>query len=92
MLTHPDFRHRGIGRSVMQRGTEFMWQELQPQLGLLLSPKMAIPFYEHLGWEVFKGPILCEQPGRTINYTEWMPQTPAMILTLTGSKLSISHD
>jgi hypothetical protein len=74
----------------MQRATNFMWQDLQAELGLLLSSEMAVPFYKSLGWEVVNGPVLCEQPSGAINYTELMPRTPAMVLIPPGGKLSIT--
>ena len=85
LATHPDYRRRGYGSVAMQRATEFVWQELRPQLALLLSSEMAVPFYRKLGWQVLTGPVFCEQPGRTANYTEEFPQCPAMVVMPDGS-------
>ena len=91
MLTHPEHRRQGFGRIAMQHATDFIWQELRSELGLLLSSEMAVPFYISLGWQVFTGPLLCEQPGGTINYTEVVPHTtPAMALMPDDRKLSIN--
>jgi aminoglycoside 2'-N-acetyltransferase I len=89
MLTHPDYRRQGLGRAAMQRATRFMWQDLGAEVGVLLSSKMAVPFYRGLGWEVFTGPVMCEQPSGVINYSELMPATPAMILASPGMPRSI---
>jgi len=48
MVTHPEYRRRGLGRAAMQRATRFMWQDLRADLGLLLSSEMAVPFYASL--------------------------------------------
>ena len=66
----------------MLRATEFIWQELQPDLALLFSSVMAVPFYRGLGWEVISWARFCwEQPDiGAINYTEVIPEAPAMVL------------
>lgn len=73
LMTHPARRRRGFGRTAMLRATEFIWQELQPDLALLFSSVMAVPFYRGLGWEAIYGPVLCEQPDGSISYTEVIP-------------------
>jgi hypothetical protein len=48
---------------------------------------MAVPFYQSLGWEMIDGPVLCEQPGGTINLSEAFPENPAMVVSLAGDML-----
>lgn len=79
VLTHPSYRRRGFGRAAMLRGQKAIWEEIQPELALLLSSEMAVPFYQSLGWQVFSGRLLCEQPGGVINYTELLPAQPPML-------------
>ena len=45
VMTHPDARRQGYGRAAMHTVTSCIWQELRPDLALLLSSAMAVPFY-----------------------------------------------
>ena len=85
--TDPAYRRQGYGRAAMQRAMGYIWQELQPEMGLLLSSQMAVPFYTSLGWQVFDGPVLCEQPGGVIDYTAYNPGHPPMVLVPGGAPL-----
>jgi GNAT superfamily N-acetyltransferase len=80
MRTHPDHRRLGFGRAAMARATRFIWEQVRPDMALLLSSEMAVPFYRSLGWKVLPGPVHCEQPGGRINYSERLPRAPAMVL------------
>ena len=84
VLTDPAYRRRGFARTALQRGMTFMLDELRVEMGLLLSSQMAVPLYQRLGWQIFDGPVLCEQPAGTLNYTELMPGHPPMVLLPAG--------
>src|SRR5947209_9162695 len=43
VVTHPDCRRRGFAHAAMQRGQRAIWQDLRPDLALLLSSEMAVP-------------------------------------------------
>ena len=92
VLTDPGYRRRGFARAALQRGMTFMLDELQVELGLLLSSQMAVPLYQGLGWQIFDGPVLCEQPDGPINYTELMPGHPPMVLLPAGGTASGAID
>jgi GNAT superfamily N-acetyltransferase len=85
VLTDPDRRRRGYGRVVMKRAHELMQSFEDCDIALLFSSVMAVPFYEALGWRVIPGPVLCEQPSGTINYTHVLPTAPVMALKLRPS-------
>ena len=85
--TDPACRRRGYGRAAMERATDFIRRELRPELALLISSQMAVPFYRTLGWETIEGPVLCEQPDGTINLTEAFPENPAMVVLPAGGQL-----
>jgi aminoglycoside 2'-N-acetyltransferase I len=88
--THPEYRRRGFASAAMRRATDVLWQDRRVELGLLLSSEMAVPFYRSLGWKVIKGPVLCEGPdGGVFNYTERLPQCPAMVLVPAAGQLPV---
>jgi hypothetical protein len=87
VATNPEYRQRGYSTIAMQHATAFIWQEIRPELVLLLSSEMAVSFYRNRGWQALSGPVFCEQPGGTTNYTESFPQCPAMVLMPEGSPL-----
>jgi aminoglycoside 2'-N-acetyltransferase I len=86
MRTHPDYRRRGFGTAAMNRAAGLIWKEVRPEMALLLSSEMAVSFYRRLGWDVVSGPVLCEQPGGRINYSERLPHAPAMVLLPPGGE------
>jgi GNAT superfamily N-acetyltransferase len=55
MRTRPDHRRRGFASSAMNRAMQFVWKELRPEMALLLSSEMAVPFYEGLGCRILPG-------------------------------------
>ena len=80
VLTHPAHRRRGAGSAGMRRAAHFIWDELCPDIALLLSSTMAVPFYERLGWRVVPGTVFCDQPDGRLNYSAAFPDCPAMVL------------
>jgi GNAT superfamily N-acetyltransferase len=79
VMTHADARRQGYGRAAVQTATDVIWRHVAPDLALLLSSAMAVPFYLSLGWQIFDGVVLCAQPEGLINYTQLRPTQPAMI-------------
>lgn len=84
MMTDPAHQRRGFGRAAMERAADFILQELRAEMGLLLSSESAVPFFLRLGWRVIEGPVLCEQPEGTLDFTEAFPHEPAMVLVPAG--------
>jgi GNAT superfamily N-acetyltransferase len=78
VMTDPAYRRLGLGRTVMERTHELIRSLAGCDFGLLFSSVMAVPFYESLGWQAVEGPVICEQPGGRINYTERLPMAPVM--------------
>ena len=46
------------------------------EFAVLFSSVMAVPFYEDLGWRAIRGPVTCDQPGGSIDYTETLATGP----------------
>jgi GNAT superfamily N-acetyltransferase len=85
--TDPEYRRRGFAGAAMRRAADFIWKELRPELALLLSSEMAVPFYRSLGWQIVTGPVFCQQPGGIVNVTEALPNNPAMVLLPAGGQV-----
>jgi aminoglycoside 2'-N-acetyltransferase I len=60
--THPEFRHRGLGRAVMTRAADLLRDEFSVAFSLLVCPDEAREFYRRLGWIDFDGTLWIEQP------------------------------
>jgi GNAT superfamily N-acetyltransferase len=82
--TDPAYRRRGFGRAAMELAADFTWRELRPELALLLSSEMAVPFYLRLGWRIIEGPVYCTQPEGRLNWTARRPRNPAMVIVPAG--------
>ncbi|MDJ1185276.1 GNAT family N-acetyltransferase [Roseofilum casamattae] len=53
MFVHPQFENRGLGRALMQRAEEWLWEQGCAEIWLLTgnNPMLrAYGFYLHLGW------------------------------------------
>jgi aminoglycoside 2'-N-acetyltransferase I len=85
--TDPAFRRRGFATAAMQCAQDFIWRELQPDLAMLHSSVMAVPFYQSLGWQIVEGPVFCDQPAGKLNVTEALPHNPIMVLLPAGRDL-----
>jgi GNAT superfamily N-acetyltransferase len=86
VMTDPAYRRRGFARACMQRAAQVMFEDEQVDMGLLLSSAMAVPLYASLGWQIFDGPVWCDQPetGR-INSTERLGGPPMVLLQHGGA-------
>jgi GNAT superfamily N-acetyltransferase len=82
VVTDPEQRRRGHGRTVMERAQQLMRSFADCEFALLFTSVMAVPFYETLGWRPIRGPVTCDQPHGRINYTETLPTAPVMVLRL----------
>jgi aminoglycoside 2'-N-acetyltransferase I len=78
--TDARFRRRGFASAAMQAAAAFMLHDLRVELGILFSARMAVRLYLGLGWQIFDGPVWCQQPGGTINFVESQPDSPPMLL------------
>ena len=82
--TDPAFRRRGYAAAGMRSAQDFIWRELTPDLAMLHSSVMAVPFYESLGWRAVDGPVYCDQPSGKLNVSEKLPKNPIMVLLPPG--------
>ena len=51
VVTHPEYRNRGIGTRVLQRAQAIAREQGCYKVMLLTSRREAIPFYEHAGFD-----------------------------------------
>ena len=82
--TDPAYRRRGVATAAMRVAADFIWRELRPDLAMLLSSEMAVPFYRSLGWRIIEGPVYFDQPAGKQNLNEVLPERPAMVLLPEG--------
>lgn len=92
LRTHPEHRRRGFATAAMERATDFILQELRPDLAILLSSVMAVPFYERLGWGTIEGPVHCEQREGRVCYSDVIPEAPVMALLPPGAEFLLAGE
>jgi GNAT superfamily N-acetyltransferase len=85
--TDPAYRRRGLASAAMRAAADFIWSELRPDLAMLLSSEMAVPFYESLGWQIIARPVYFDQPTGKQDLCEVLPERPAMVLLPAGREL-----
>ncbi|MGH8945087.1 MAG: GNAT family N-acetyltransferase [Acidimicrobiia bacterium] len=67
--THPLHRGAGHASAAMRQAQRFFAEDGEVDFGLLVCDDSLIPYYERLGWEVFVGDMLTEQPEGTVRFT-----------------------
>ena len=85
--TDPSKRRRGYAGAAMRHAEDFIWRELCPDLAMLHSSVMAVPFYESLGWRAIEGPVTCDQPSGKLEVSTALLQNPFMVIVPTGQEL-----
>jgi len=68
VMTHPNFRRNGFGSAAMQAVQGALDRDGHVEFGLLFCEPKNSAFYERLGWSVFRGTVLADQPNGTIHY------------------------
>ncbi|MEM9670868.1 MAG: GNAT family N-acetyltransferase, partial [Pseudomonadota bacterium] len=58
----------GFGSAVMQAAQDALDRDGNAEFGLLFCEPKNAAFYEKLGWNVFRGTVLADQPNGTIRY------------------------
>jgi GNAT superfamily N-acetyltransferase len=66
VVTVPEAQKKGFARRLMQHTAEFLEREWKVDAGLLFCLAKLVPYYEMLGWQGVKGPVLIEQPNGKI--------------------------
>ena len=67
--THPLHRRAGHAAAAMREARRFFAEVGAVDFGLLVCDDSLIPYYRRLGWEVFDGDMLTEQPAGTVKFT-----------------------
>jgi aminoglycoside 2'-N-acetyltransferase I len=63
VMTLPTARRKGFGRAAMLAAHEVIERGQISAFGLLFCERKNISFYQPLGWRVFDGAVIVEQPG-----------------------------
>jgi GNAT superfamily N-acetyltransferase len=87
VATRPEFWRQGAATRALQAAAQFLCGELRVAFGLLFSSRMAVPLYERLGWRIIRGPVVFDQPGGKLSWTEEFPENPPMALPCRGEEI-----
>jgi GNAT superfamily N-acetyltransferase len=63
VIALPEWRGQGLTTAAMKETARFICDELEVEFGLLLCREFVVSFYQALGWQVVKAPVLFDQPG-----------------------------
>jgi aminoglycoside 2'-N-acetyltransferase I len=80
VMTLPEAQGKGFGRAAMLAAHEIIERDGTSAFGLLFCEPKNIGFYERLGWLVFHGTVIAEQPDAIAAYRVM----PAMVRPLAG--------
>jgi GNAT superfamily N-acetyltransferase len=67
VMTLNEWRGRGYARAALAKATAFAAMQLWAPFAVVICPVEDTAFYEHLGWDVAEGPIVCEQPNGRVS-------------------------
>jgi hypothetical protein len=67
--THPRAEGRGYATAGLRRAAAALTDDHQVAFSLLVCRDHLLPFYERLGWCVFAGRVLVEQPAGRMEFT-----------------------
>jgi GNAT superfamily N-acetyltransferase len=62
VVTEPDYRGRGVARTLVAHALAFLRDEQHLPLVMLTCNRKLGPLYEKLGWRVVEGPTVYAQP------------------------------
>lgn len=79
--THPDHRRLGYAAEIMRSAHRFFSAADEVDFGLLVCEDSLIPYYGRLGWQVFDGEMLTQQPAGKVRFTF----NRVMVIPVTGS-------
>ena len=79
--THPAARGKGYAGAGLAHAIDFLTSEQHADFSLLVCRDVLIPFYQKLGWNLFEGELLFDQPSGKQSFTHHRP----MVI---GGKLS----
>jgi aminoglycoside 2'-N-acetyltransferase I len=61
VVTRGDTQGRGYARLAMGRACSFLREEMGVEFGFLFCRDPLVPFYEKLGWQLLRAPVMVEQ-------------------------------
>lgn len=72
VMTHP--AHRGCGfASAAMRRADLLFQEDGSAFSVLFCEPKNFAFYRRLGWQIFAGDVMVDQPGGRMKFTVMTP-------------------
>jgi aminoglycoside 2'-N-acetyltransferase I len=78
VMTAPNMQGKGFGKAVILHAHKILMSDHLVDFGLLFCEPKNIPFYEKLGWRVFAGIVMVEQPSGVGVYTIMTPMARAV--------------
>jgi aminoglycoside 2'-N-acetyltransferase I len=63
VMTLPSAQRKGFGRAAMWAAHEIIERGKMSAFGLLFCEPKNIGFYQSIGWSIFEGAVIVEQPG-----------------------------
>ena len=82
VMTLPSAQRKGFGRAAMLAAHEFIERGNSAAFGLLFCEPKNIGFYQSIGWSVFDGTVIVEQPGAVGPYHVM----PALVRSFAGAR------
>jgi nodulation protein A len=71
--THPRFEGRGYASAGLRRAAAVLADDHGVDFSLLVCRDHLLPFYERLGWHLFAGRLLVQQPDGPTEFTHNRP-------------------
>ena len=66
VVTVPEAQRQGLARQAVQHAMRHAESEWKVEAGLLFCRSTMVHYYEALGWQLVKAPVMIEQPGGNI--------------------------
>lgn len=79
VMTHPAHQKHGYAKHLLQMA-HMEAERKGVDFALLVCEPKNIAFYERQGWQVFAGHMICQQDGRSVNWT----LSPVMVRDVTA--------
>jgi aminoglycoside 2'-N-acetyltransferase I len=70
VATGVEWRRRGLASAALETAQTFICEKLAVDFGLLFCSEDMIPFYGRFGWQILERPVLVDQPGGKVAFTE----------------------
>ncbi|UCF78572.1 MAG: GNAT family N-acetyltransferase [Candidatus Eiseniibacteriota bacterium] len=81
VVTRGDAQKRGLARKLLAQVINWAKESTEAEFGFLFCRPPLVPFYESMGWQLLKDPVLIEQSSGRME-----SPIPAMVLPLTEAK------